>query len=65
MPYPVGLTQLADLYFQPDLLTGIFHCQIGHVWRFSKAFGSENYCLALSGEKRLETVFSASSKFRQ
>jgi len=27
-----------------------FHCQISQMWRVSKAFGSENYRLALSGE---------------
>jgi len=45
------------------LPTGIFRCQISQIWRFSKAFGSENYRLALNGEKRLATVFVTSSTF--
>jgi len=28
MPWPVELSQLANLYSQPDLPTNIFHCQI-------------------------------------
>jgi len=43
----------ANVYSQPDLPTGIFHCEISQIWHFSKAIGSENYRLALSGEKRL------------
>jgi len=38
---------------QPDLPTGVFHYQISQIWRFSKAFGSDNYRLALNGEKHI------------
>jgi len=62
MPNPVGLSQLASLYSKPDLPTGIFQCQMSHIWHFSKAYGIENYRLALSGEKHLATVVT-SSKF--
>jgi len=48
---------IANLYSQPDLPTGVFHCQVSQIWRFSKAFGSENYRLALSDENHLATVF--------
>jgi len=58
MPQTVGLLQLAYLCAQPDLPTDIFHCQISQSWRFLKAFGSENYRLALNGEKHLATVFA-------
>jgi len=33
-----------------------FHRQITQIWRFSEAFGSENYRLALSGEKHFDRV---------
>jgi len=42
------------------LPTGTFHCQVSQIWRFSKAFGSENYRFALNDEKHLAAVFSAS-----
>ena len=35
------------------------------IWRFSKAFGSENYRLALSAKKRVATVFPSLLKFRK
>jgi len=56
-------TVTANLYSQPDLPTGIIICQINQIWRCSNAFASENYPLALSSEKHLATVFSASSNF--
>jgi len=65
MLYPVGLSQLANLYPQPDLPIGILHCQISEIWRLSKAFGSENYRLALSGVKHSATVFAKLSKFEK
>jgi len=42
-----------------------FHCQISQIWRFSKAFGSENDRLILNSEKHLATVFVTSWKFRK
>ena len=46
-------------------LSAKIHCQVNQICRFSKAFGSENYRLAQSGEKHLATVFVTSSKFRK
>jgi len=34
-----------------------FHYQISQIWRFSKGYRSENYCLILNSEKHLATVF--------
>jgi len=56
------LSQLANLYLQPDLPSRIFHWHISQIWRFSKAFGTENYRLALSGEKHLAIAFSTYRK---
>jgi len=64
MPLPVRLSQLANLDSQPDLPTGIFSLPNKSNLAFSKAFGSENYRLTLSGEKHLATAF-ATSKFRK
>jgi len=33
-----------------------FHFQVSQIWRFSKAFGSQNYHLILNSEKHLTTV---------
>jgi len=41
-----------------------FSLQMSQIWRFSRRF-SENYHLALKGEKHLATVFVMSSKFRK
>jgi len=57
----VTIRRLPNLYSQPDLPTGIFHCHKSQIWRFSKAFGSESYRLAVSGVKHLATMFSACS----
>jgi len=35
---------------------------MGQMWHFSKAFGSKNYRLAVSGEKHLATMFATSWK---
>jgi len=64
MLQPVGLLQLANLCNQ-ICQVAFFTAKLSQIWRFSKAFGSENYCLALSLEKYLATVFLTSSPFPQ
>jgi len=54
----IGLSQLANIYSQPDLPTGIFHCHICQIWRFFKGVASENNRLALSGKKHLQMLFT-------
>jgi len=41
-----------------------FHCQISQILHFSKAFGSENNRMALSGEKHLAAVIEISKIWR-
>jgi len=64
MPYPVGLSQLTNLYSQQDLQTSIFII-------FSLPNKSNlTFCKGMwqwkaSCEKHLVTVFVTSSKFRK
>jgi len=44
------------------LPSDIFHCQISQIWRFSKAFGSENDRLAKMVKSIWQPCFATSSK---